>query len=114
MLELSKLLHFEAEEGEKRWTYTLKINFNYQSINKLTITSYYQTKPGREMITNELIWNLFQTKLHQQVLRPTNYKGSRKVYKWEEFSEERKYRIFFWFENNSKGWLWVRNIYPID
>ncbi|KLL01792.1 MAG: hypothetical protein MRERV_96c004 [Mycoplasmataceae bacterium RV_VA103A] len=109
-----KLLHFAEVENEKRWTYALKIVFNYLTINKLTITSYYQTKPGREMITNELIWSMFQEKLHQQVLRPTNYQGKRKVYKWEEFYEGRKYRLFFWFEDNSPDWLWTRNIYPIS
>jgi hypothetical protein len=48
---LPKLIIFEEVEGEKRWTYELKIVFNYLPIDKLTITSYYQTKPGREMIT---------------------------------------------------------------
>ena len=81
MPELPKLLRFEEADSERQWTYELKIIFNYQSITKLTITSYYQTKPGREMITNELIWSMFQQKLHEKVLRPTNYRGSRKVYK---------------------------------
>ncbi|CAG8670574.1 5381_t:CDS:2, partial [Cetraspora pellucida] len=34
-------------DNEWQWTYELKIIFNYQEIIAATITSYYQTKPGR-------------------------------------------------------------------
>ncbi len=55
MSEIPKLLQTEEKNDEKRYTYLLKITFNYQIIKYLTITDYYQTKPGREMINNELI-----------------------------------------------------------
>ena len=114
MPELSKSLNFEKVNNEKRWTYSLKIIFNYKTINKLTITSYYQTKPGREMITNELILEMMKEKLHKQALKPTNYQGSRKVYKWEELHNGRKYRFIFWFKDNETSHLWIRNHYLIN
>ena len=98
--ELPKLLNFEKVNGEKRWTYELKIVFNYLPIDKLTITDYYQTKPGREMITNELIWNIMRTKLNEEVLRPAKYQGKRKVYKWDKNYQGKNYRLYFWYEDN--------------
>jgi len=114
MLELPKLLDSKEVGSEKRWTYELKIIFNYQQIDKLTITDYYQTKPGREMITNELIWNIMRTKLNKEALRPTNYQGKRKVYKWDKNYQGKSYRLYFWYEDNSVSHLWVRNCHRID
>lgn len=111
---LPKLLDFEEVSGEKRWTYELKIIFNYLPVNKLTITDYYQTKPGREMITNELILNIMRTKLHGEALRPTNYQGGRKVYKWDKNYQGKNYRLYFWYEDNSTSHLWIRNCHRID
>ncbi len=111
---LPRLLYFEEVGGEKRWTYELKIVFNYLPTNKLTITDYYQTKPGREMITNELIWNIMRTKLHREVLRPVKYHGGRKVYTWDKNYQGKDYRLYFWYENNSSDWLWIRNCHRID
>lgn len=111
---LPKLLDFKEIGGEKRWTYELKIVFNYLPVDKLTITSYYQTKPGREMITNELIWNIMRAKLDGEVLRPTKYQGKKKVYKWDKNYQGKNYRLYFWYENKSTSRLWVRNCHRID
>ena len=116
MFEQFKLIKEEVNnsDNEKLWTYSLKITFNYQVINKLTITSYYQTKLGRKNINNELIWNIFQNKLHHQLLKPLIYQGKRKVFKWEEIYEDKKYRLIFWFKDESNNHLWVRNCFRID
>ena len=116
MLEPFKLIKEEFNDfnNEKLWTYSLEITFNSQLINKLTITSYYQTRLGRETITNELIWNIFQNKLHNQLLKPLVYRGKRKVFKWEEIYQDHKYRLIFWFKDQADNHLWVRNCYRVD
>jgi hypothetical protein len=43
------------------------LTLNEQIITKITITDYYQTKPGRKMITHELIIELVKTLDGRQV-----------------------------------------------
>ena len=117
ILEQPKILDYDKVNGEERWTYYLNITFNYHWVEKLTITSHWQTKPGREMITKELIWNIFKTKLpEKETLRPTSYYGKRegRVFIWEEIYQEKEYRLYFWYEDSSITHLWVRNIHRID
>lgn len=116
MPALPKLLGFEEVDNEKRWTYPLKTYFNYQQIYKLTITDYiWKNKKGREMITKELVWNLFQEKLHEEeLMKPIEYGGNRKPYMWDKFYRGKWYRAYFWHENNSTSHLWVRNFHRID
>lgn len=46
----------------------------------VTITDYYQKKPGREMINNELILKLLE-KMNGENLKPLKYSGFLKPYK---------------------------------
>jgi len=104
---------FSDEFQEWQWTYELKIVFNYQEILKATITDYTWTKKGREMITKELILKLLE-KMNGQILKPIEYKGKKKPYKWQTSYQGKKYRVIFWFEDSSLDWLWVRNCHRID
>ena len=61
---------FSEIDNERRWTYELKITFNYRLIMAVTITSYYQTKPGREWITNELILETLKKRFHNKKAEP--------------------------------------------
>ena len=40
MLKIPKLINCEEKDGEKRYTYQIKILFNYQEINQITITDH--------------------------------------------------------------------------
>jgi len=115
MPETPKLLRFEEIDGERRWTYELKTTFNYQPINKLTITDYiWKNKKGRGIITKELVWNFFKENLHKKPLRPVKYDGNRKPYIWDEIYGGKWYRSYFWHEDNSISHLWVKNFHRID
>ena len=63
MTELFKLVSKEFSEIDKEWQWTYRwlseFIFNGSSIIAITITDHYQLKPGREMITNEVILNVF-------------------------------------------------------
>jgi len=86
--------------------------FNNQKIVKATITDHPWKKPDRSMITKELILNLLRT-LNGQKLKAIEYRGERKVYKWETLYNDKRYRLIFWFENSSSDWIWVRNCYLV-
>ena len=107
---------FSEIDKEKQWTYELKIAFNYQPIKKATITDHYLIS-HKGVINNQLIMELLE-EMNGEILEPTRYRGKRKVFKWETEQEinnkEKKYRLIFWFENNSSDWLWIKDCYPID
>jgi len=46
-----------------------------------------------------------RTKLHGATLRPTDYQGRRKVYKWDKNYQEKNYRLYFWHEDSSTSHL---------
>ena len=52
---------------EKVCEHDCRLVFNEQKIVKITITDHYQQKPGREMITHELIVELVKTLDGRQV-----------------------------------------------
>jgi len=106
--------YFSKKDNEWQWTYELKIAFNYGSIIAITITSYYQTKPGREWITNELILEILEKRFNNKKAEPLEYSGRRKVFKRETTYQEKKYRFYFWFKDGTDNHLWIRNIHPID
>jgi len=115
MHQPTKLVNSELVENEKRWTYTLAITFNYLPIIYITITDYYQQKPGREKITNELILEIIEKKLDKEKLESrSDYVGSRQIFRWEPVYQGKKYRLIFWFKDKETSHLWIRNCYPID
>lgn len=114
------LFKLEKEEFSDRfqewwWTYEIlfELVFNKRVISYITITSYYQTKPGREMITNELILELL-TKLDREILEAMEYDGDREPYEWEVTHQSKPYRLFFWFKDGTTNNLWIRNCHRID
>ena len=104
---------FSDKFQEWWWTYELEIIFNHQKILKVTITDYPWRKKGREMITKELILRLLE-KVNGQILKPIEYKGKKKPYKWQTSYQGKRYRLIFWFEDNSSDWIWVRNCHRIN
>ncbi len=101
---------FSEIDNEQRWTYELKITFNYRLIRKTTITDHYLIS-HKDVITNQLIMELL-TEMDGETLEPTKYKGRRKVFKWETDYNDESYRLIFWFEDNSLDWLWIRDCFP--
>jgi hypothetical protein len=66
-------------KGEKRWEYNLKLTFNGQQINWITITDHYQQ--NHPELTNELILGILAEELNGQRVRPdADYHGQRKVF----------------------------------
>ena len=101
---------FSEIDKEKQWTYELNINFNYRSIKKVTITDHYLIS-HKDVITNQLILELLE-EMDGEILEPTKYQGKRKVFKWEGDYQDERYRLIFWFEDNSSDWLWIKDCYP--
>jgi len=70
---------------------------NELEITKITITDYYQTKPGRKMITHELIVELVKTLNGRQVEpEPKKNPNDREVFVRNRIVyKDRKYRLIF-------------------
>ncbi len=119
---MPELFRLEKEEfseiyQENQWTYLLLFEFifNKRKINKITITDHSWKKKGREMITNELILNIFEENLNGERREPTKIHEKREVFVEENVPYgDKDYLLVFWFEDNSSDWLWVRNCYPIS
>lgn len=75
-----QLINSEFTEGEQRWHYWLKLTFNEKQINKITITDHYQVN-HKDVITNELILGILKKEVNGENLKPTKYRGKKKVYK---------------------------------
>jgi len=62
---------------KKREVYDCDLTINQQEFNRLEISQYYKTKPGREKITDDLIRKVLvqqlQTKRHFPEDRKRNY-----------------------------------------
>ena len=119
MTELFKLVSKEFSEIDKEWQWTYRwlseFIFNGSSIIAITITDHYQQKPGREMITNELILNVFWEKLNQREMKSFKKCGNRDIYVWEWVHYQRNYyHLTFWFKDDTDNHLWIRNCYPIS
>ncbi|RHZ36508.1 hypothetical protein [endosymbiont GvMRE of Glomus versiforme] len=115
--QLFKLISKEYSEKFQEWWWTYEVLFefifNKRTITYITITSYYQTKLGRKMITNELILELL-VKLNGKILEAMEYDGNREPYEWEVFRQGKPYVLFFWFKDDTINHLWIRNCHWID
>ena len=115
VLVLTKLIHSQTVDGEKRWTYSFFITFNNQKITRVTITDHTWKKKGRQKITKQLILNILQTELNNKRFSPTDYPGTRKVYLRNGISyNDKKYRLVFWFKDHTTNHLWIRNCHLQD
>jgi len=87
--------------------------FNQRKIQLITITDHYQQEHPE--ITNELILSIFQTKLNGERREPRKKHGSREVFVEERIPyDDKRYRLIFWFKDNTTNHLWVRNCHPQD
>jgi hypothetical protein len=106
---------FSKKDNEWQWTYSWlsAFYFNTKKINQITITDHYQQEHPE--ITNELILNIFQTKLNGVRREPRKKHDKRDIFVEERISyNEKKYRLVFWFKDYTDNHLWVRNCHPQD
>lgn len=96
---------------EKTWEYYCNFVFYGQKITKFTITDHFQE--NHPELSLDLIADLVK-KLDEKEAELTSYHGSRKVFKWRTTYQDKKYRLIFWFKDNSTNHLWVRNCYPVN
>jgi len=100
---------------EQRREYDCNLTFNRQEIIKITITDHYELK-HKGVITDFLIKKLLEMKLNNVELDPTEWIGMKEkdVFRFDADYQGKKYRLVFWFKDNSPSHLWIRNCYPID
>lgn len=82
---------------EKICEHDCYLTLNEQIITQITITDYYQTKPGRKMITHELIVELVKTLDGRQVeSEPKKNPNDREVFVRNRIVySDKKYRLVF-------------------
>ena len=105
-----------SNRKEKTCEHDCYLTLNELVITKITITDYYQTKPGRKMITHELIVELVKTLDGRQVEpEPKKDPNDREVFVRNRITyKDRKYRLIFWFKDGTTDHLWIRNCHPQD
>ena len=108
---------FSEKDNEQQWIYSclFEFTFNALTINKITITDHIWKKKGREKITKELVLNILIKELNGRQAKPTNYQGKRKVFirKRVHYSGK-KYKLVFWFKDDTTNHLWIRNCHQQD
>ena len=117
---MPELFRLEKEEfsekySEKWWTYSFLFDFyfNTKKIKQITITDHYQQEHSE--ITNELILNIFQTKLNGERRESRKKHGKRDIFVEERISyDDKKYRLIFCFKNGTTNHLWIRNCHQQD
>ena len=110
-----KLIEEKFIDGEWRWTYGIKIIFRDQLITAITITDHYQD--NHPEITNELILKILDKKLNNKWIDPlpdSYLLWGREVFRFDTFYLDERYRLIFWFKDNTNNHLWIRNCYPVD
>ena len=106
---------FSKKDNEWQWTYSIQFEFTFNklAINYITITDHYQQEHSE--ITNELILNIFQTKLNGERRESRKKHGKRDIFVEERISyDDIKYRLIFWFKNGTTNHLWIRNCHQQD
>lgn len=103
----------EYKQGDETlWEYFCSIIFNNErKINKLTITDHYKSNHDSS-INNDLICHLL-LQIEGRRVRSSKY-PFREVYVEEFVLNEEKYRLIFWFKDETDNHLWIRNCYRID
>lgn len=101
-----------AQKKEKTWEYHCNLSFNGYQITKFTITDYFQ-KHLKHGITRKLICQLV-VNLPKE-MKPRKRCGKRDIYVWERVpQQDKRYRLVFWFKDNTINHLWIRNCHPQD
>ena len=90
------------------------LTLNELKITKITITDHPWKKPGREWITHEMIVELVMTLDGRQVEpEPKKNPSDREVFVRNRMPlRDRKFRLIFWFKDNTTNHLWIRNCHP--
>ena len=104
-----------SKTKEKTWEYDCDLVFNNRPIIKFTITDHYLKKHSKA-INNRLICEIV-SKLDGEDLdpEPKDEESMRDVYVWERVLHQgKKYRLIFWFKDNTTNHLWIRNCHPQD
>ena len=92
--------------------------FNEQEIRKITITDYTWKKKGREKITKEFILNFFKEMFNGEDMEPEPKKNPN--WKRDHFVPQRipyqgkKYKLVFWFKDQTDDHLWIKNCHQQD
>ena len=109
---------FSKTDNEWQWTYSCSFDFTFKkwTINEVTITDHPWQKKGRQKITPELILTILKEKVNgRNRMKPRKRYGIRDIYVSERtFYDGKKYRLIFWFKDNTDNHLWIRNCYPQD
>jgi len=109
---------FSKKDQEWQWTYSCLFPFTFKkrTITEITITDHPWKKKGREWITKELILNLLKEKIHGiKRMRPSKKYGNRDIYVRKRVAyQSKKYKLVFWFKDNTTNHLWIRNCHPQD
>ena len=120
MPELFKLVkeNFSEKDNEYQWTYLCLFSFTFKRkiIEEITITDYPLKKRGREWITKELILDLLKEKINGiKRMRPRKRYENRDIFVRERLLyREKRYRLIFWFKDETTNHLWIRNCHPQD
>jgi len=86
-----------SNRKERTCEHDCHLTLNELEITKITITDYYQTKPGRKMITHELIVELVKTLDGRQVEpEPKKNPNDRDAFVRNRIPHDgKKYRLIF-------------------
>jgi hypothetical protein len=59
--------------------------------------------------------DILKKELNSQQAKLTNYQGQRKVFIRKRISyQNKRYRLIFWFKDNTNNHLWIRNCHQQD
>jgi len=108
---------FSEKDQEHQWTYSCLFSFTFKkwTIKEITITDHWQKKPGREKITQKLILDILKKKINGiKRMRPDKKFDNRDIYVRKISYQGKKYRLIFWFKDNTTNHLWIRNRHPQD
>ena len=96
---------------EETWqTYSLKIEFNSIKVEKVTITEHYQEKHSK-VINDELILKILENNLNGKRITPDLSYLKKDIFVWTTNFQEKNYRLIFWYDNEDKSILWIKNCY---
>ena len=103
-----------SDKHSLRNSYPCNLVINNWKLINLEISQYYKTRPGREMINDEMIIKMVESLNHKRLIPDAKKNPS----SWDYFTlkavrhEDKFYRLICCHENNSSIWGIV-NIYPI-
>lgn len=104
----------KVDKHSDRNSYPCDLFINKLKLTRLEISQYYKTRPGREMINDEMIIKMVENLSGEDLVPDIKKKSDN----WDYFTlknicyEDKYYRLVCCHENNSPIWG-VLNIYPI-